>query len=654
MQSLVAKASLYHELLQESLSHLAPAQQRQMQDSIAQIDAGLGGDFDIGPDGHNDTIEQRIGDEWKVLSSVGSPRLQDRHNRDRPGSTDETGYFGKTAVIRWLDDAEQKVAEEPSTSQRSGGVGESATTSATGDEANSAFLPHSYYQTNELDAGNQGEVVNQADLPPREIANALLECYFRTIHIVYPIVIKSEFVKQYDSLWSAKELPSAGLTWLAKLNMMLAIGVVGMQAMQQHDLATQDNHVKYFLRARLLQPEAVTMMAVPTLEHVQLQTLYGAYFLSLGLYLIDNTPNLTNAQSELQKRIWHTVSGLDLFVALLSGRPPASSPESVSTGMSSMFSGELSSDPQGSRANMRMSHESMPGAPNVMHYNIWLDRILSDVMSTLYSANMVRYSWAKLQRHTVRLNSLLDDWRSQLPPSYALDLGRRDHAPLPEQTYLTLRYFSTRMMINRPSVCATSSLKAAMPDQSEASVVKDRKAAALGVASAQALLRTFPRETDIVWVFQCTPWWCVLHYLVQAAAVLILEIHFRAVHVPEPIRDIIADARTALSWLSKIAETGHAAKKAWTVVSKLTLLALSKAGEDPFDLRPFMCPDVDSLVEGIEADADADADAEAGMLNADFENLDPSHTLPYLSSLHYSQTAQGDRSEQMTSPTFPT
>lgn len=91
--------------------------------------------------------------------------------------------------------------------------------------------------------------------------------------------MKSEFMEQYDNLSITKELPPGGLTWLAMLNMMLAIGMVGMQTMQQHNLATQGHHIKYFLRARLLRPEAVTMVAVPTLEHVQLQTLYGTYFL---------------------------------------------------------------------------------------------------------------------------------------------------------------------------------------------------------------------------------------------------------------------------------------------------------------------------------------------------------------------------------------
>lgn len=363
---------------------------------------------------------------------------------------------------------------------------------------------------------------------------------------------------------------------------------------------------------------------------------------SLGLYLIDITPDLTNSQSELQKRIWHTVSGLDLFVALLSGRPAASNPETASAGMSSMFAAELSNDPQDSRGKRGTSHSSTPNAPNMMHYNIWLDRILSDVMSTLYSANTVRYSWATLQRHTVRLNSLLDDWQSQLPPSYALDLGRRDPTPLPEQTHLGLRYYSTRMMINRPSVCAASSLKEAMPDQSEASVVKDRKAAALGVASAQALLRTFPAETDVAWVFQCTPWWCVLHYLTQAAAVLILEIHFRAIHVPEPISHIIGDVRIALRWLSKLTETGHAAKKAWTVVSKLTFLAVSKAGVDPTDLRPLLCHDVDAQIK----------EAETGMSGIEIQGQDPAQTLPYLTNLTRPQP-QGDRSKQRYSPSFP-
>lgn len=271
-------------------------------------------------------------------------------------------------------------------------------------------------------------------------------------------------------------------------------------------------------------------------------------------------------------------------------------------------------------------HESLTlhvNGPTVLLHRILLDKILADVMQTLYCARTVRLSWATLQEHMVRLNSLLDDWRSQLPQFYAVDSDSiGDRTPLPEQTFLMLRYHSMRMMINRPCLCEADVLTKAMPGQSEASVKKDQEAAELCVTSAQALLRLLPSDPDIIWVFKCAPWWCILHYLVQSAAILILEIIFKAVHVEDSIEDVTADARAVLQWLSEMARTGASAKKAWTVVSKLLSLAMIKAGQDPAGLEPYMWNDTVPSTEENSSDGE-------GMSGIEYQNPEP-NILPYM------------------------
>lgn len=115
----------------------------------------------------------------------------------------------------------------------------------------------------------------------------------------------------------------------------------------------------------------------------------------------------------------------------------------------------------------------------VLQYSILLNRVLLDVISTLNSANTVRLSWAQLQEHVKRLNSLLDDWQARLPRSEILDLDSTDVTPLPEETYLRLRYIGIRIMINRPALCEPSSLRTNIPDQSAESFLQDKRAAAL-------------------------------------------------------------------------------------------------------------------------------------------------------------------------------
>jgi hypothetical protein len=66
---------------------------------------------------------------------------------------------------------------------------------------------------------------------------------------------------------------------LAMLNMMLAIGTIGMQTAQQQRWSTEDRS-HYFVKARLLEPDLITMTSVPTRKNIQLQVLYGLYFIA--------------------------------------------------------------------------------------------------------------------------------------------------------------------------------------------------------------------------------------------------------------------------------------------------------------------------------------------------------------------------------------
>lgn len=60
-----------------------------------------------------------------------------------------------------------------------------------------------------------------------------------------------------------------------------------------------------------------------------------------------------------------------------------------------------------------------------------------------------------------------------------------------------------------------------------------------------------------------SPWWCTLHYLMQAVTVLLLELAFRAQHVPEKATMVSKAAKKALDWLSTLSKTNMASERAW-------------------------------------------------------------------------------------------
>jgi hypothetical protein len=85
-----------------------------------------------------------------------------------------------------------------------------------------------------------------------------------------------------------------------------------------------------------------------------------------------------------------------------------------------------------------------------------------------------------------------------------------------------------------------------MPDQSESYRQKDGEFSALRVSSARDMLELFPEMPDVTWLFQSTPRWSMLRSLLQAGAILALEIMFNFIHVSGQTEEIANDAEKVL------------------------------------------------------------------------------------------------------------
>jgi hypothetical protein len=147
--------------------------------------------------------------------------------------------------------------------------------------------------------------------------------------------------------------------------------------------------------------------------------------------------------------------------------------------------------------------------------------------------------------------------------------------------YLSLRFFGASMLINRPCLCDVNELNAAIPSQSEASRRIDMEAAIRCISAARGLLQLLPGDVNAVELYNSSPWWCVLHYLIQAGVILIMEISFDTAHIPAEIDNLIIESARVLRWLLALSATSAAAQRAWVSLSRLLRLALAKAGKDP-------------------------------------------------------------------------
>lgn len=344
------------------------------------------------------------------------------------------------------------------------------------------------------------------------------------------------------------------------------------------------------------------------------------YAHSRALHLINDSPETTDAQRELEARIWHTLCALELLVCFLTGRPAAIEDRHSSTrlpmpiedhvalgfphGLSPLdFANQTTTSPTYSFTSaLGLASEPLRSTAMVTcRASLQLDRILAEVLSELYSASTVRSSWANVQRLISKLNSKLANWRSDLPSMLLIDHRQNDKAPLSERMYLALRYFSTSMMINRPCLCEISSHRTALSSQSAPSEQADRHAAAQCIESARGLLRLLPDEPDVIGLYTSSPWWCTLHYIVQAGTVLVLEIGFAAAHLPDERQNIIQAAGKVIKWLQKLAETSIAAARAWMALSRVFHLSISKIGQNAEAWLHFMPRDMSLPSLGIAA-----------------------------------------------------
>lgn len=173
-----------------------------------------------------------------------------------------TGYVGEHSATSWLFELKRNLVKD--------------TDIKTSDETwQSSISAMSYFQ-NETNIG----ICEDAELwalPPREVADQLVDSYFRTIHPEFPVIGKITFCWQYRSYFlNSNARP--GRRWIALLNLVFAIAakfspLVGGQ---------YEGHANYFARAWKLSIDHVALAEHPDLQQVQVEGLAAIYLLCVG------------------------------------------------------------------------------------------------------------------------------------------------------------------------------------------------------------------------------------------------------------------------------------------------------------------------------------------------------------------------------------
>ncbi|KAF9893639.1 hypothetical protein FE257_010951 [Aspergillus nanangensis] len=243
--------------------------------------------------------------------------------------------------------------------------------------------------------------LDKALLPPRDLADHLLACFWDRVYCLYPFFDRPSFQAAYENLWLPRDHPPTELSDLAiglgskrdsglgsivficALNMMFALGC------HFADIPVSEREAvahSFFLRAKMC--IGLDMLEIRTVGTVQTflvtvlflqstpyphrcwQSMGVACRLAQGLGL--HEPQLASCKHplelEIQRRTWHGCVMMDMFVSMTYGRPTMTS--------------HLSSVPLPLRAEV-----GEDGRPSYMSFyiaTIELYRILDNILEDVY------------------------------------------------------------------------------------------------------------------------------------------------------------------------------------------------------------------------------------------------------------------------------
>ncbi len=170
--------------------------------------------------------------------------------------------------------------------------------------------PNRRLYSEDMDTAIVGHQVDPFQLPLKDTADALVEAYFSTVQVSFPILDKAEFMFQYEEVFKAME-PVAyhDRTFIAILQLVFAISAVHAHLTEAEWAGDGRDHMLYFAQARILAVETGILNDTCFLGQTQVFGLGGLYLLVTDQ--INRYEGLNNARGCLLK----VVTGLGTSLA---------------------------------------------------------------------------------------------------------------------------------------------------------------------------------------------------------------------------------------------------------------------------------------------------------------------------------------------------
>ena len=224
-------------------------------------------------------------------------------------------------------------------------------------------------------------------------------------------------------------------------------------------------------------------------------------------------------------------------------------------------------DIQKSRSKDRTWLKNMASNSGLCYlYYCDLTVITQEIVNKVFSTNSVTLMWSEIEARLDELRLRIDLWHSSLPAS--LDFTHEEAEDHPDQLryklFLAFHYYGARITLGRPCLCRRDARLTNTTNQTFSHMM-----AVITLNSASGMLDLIPDEPNILQLYKLCPWWCVLRYLMQAATVILLELSFGSVHMPEEELKLVQLSKKCIRWFHAMSERSIGSRRAWQLCDSI-------------------------------------------------------------------------------------
>ncbi|KAL2829600.1 hypothetical protein BJY01DRAFT_240624 [Aspergillus pseudoustus] len=444
------------------------------------------------------SARHRINNEMEITNPSADPRLDQPAPLDHQSDPEVTAMGLATRQLSDLYDTEDSLKEFFGDSSAVAFIKRLQEALKSGTPA--PGLPQSPYSNTSQDASRRLRTKRDAEcfriplnlLPPRALADHLVDCYFSRIHTLYPFVHKQAFLSCYELVWEprAGKLDTAANTYLSAglglgdiavstttfyygLNIVFAMGCQFSDLVHAERGTTSEAFfhrckraldVEYLERGDFALVQIILLMAHYLQGSQTPNRCWHAIGTAcrlaqgVGLHTVRGDEHRSFAQRQMRRRVWHGCRMLDLAISSMLGRPPMTTsspsvplPDAVDDCYLSGTAME-GSQPVGSFSRVEWFVSTVKLHDLLREIN---DMLYDDAMGNLTNTSTDQKKTDKVRQiqHITQIDSRLEDFRRSLPQQLrwedAIPTNQSDIF-LREKYLLKARFLLLRLLAYRP------------------------------------------------------------------------------------------------------------------------------------------------------------------------------------------------------------